>query len=249
MTEAMLAASRLTRRFGGLVAVDAVSIELRSGQIHAVIGTNGAGKSTLINLLAGELTPTSGAISLRGTPVKHARPHRLARLGIGRTFQRSNVFPEFSTFENCRLAAQARYPRAWALHERAAHCRASSDAAARALAAVGLSARGQVPAGLLSHGERRELEIAMCLATDPVVLLLDEPLAGMGAEEGERVLELLRRLKPERAILLVEHDMDAVFAVADVITVMADGAVLASGAPETVRNDSTVREAYLGDAL
>jgi branched-chain amino acid transport system ATP-binding protein len=245
----MLAANRLTRRFGGLVAVDDVSIELRSGQIHAVIGTNGAGKSTLINLLAGELMPTSGSISLRGAPVKHARPHRLARLGIGRTFQRSNVFPEFSTLENCRLAAQARYPRAWALHERATRCRASSDAAARALAAVGLTARGEVPAGLLSHGERRELEIAMCLATDPTVLLLDEPLAGMGAEESQRVLELLRRLKPERAILLVEHDMDAVFAVADVITVMADGAVLASGAPETVRNDATVREAYLGDAL
>jgi branched-chain amino acid transport system ATP-binding protein len=249
VAEAMLAANRLTRRFGGLVAVDDVSIELRSGQIHAVIGTNGAGKSTLINLLAGELMPTSGSISLRGAPVKHARPHRLARLGIGRTFQRSNVFPEFSTLENCRLAAQARYPRAWALHERATRCRASSDAAARALAAVGLTARGEVPAGLLSHGERRELEIAMCLATDPTVLLLDEPLAGMGAEESQRVLELLRRLKPERAILLVEHDMDAVFAVADVITVMADGAVLASGAPETVRNDATVREAYLGDAL
>ena len=249
MTEAMLAANRLTRRFGGLVAVDDVSIELRSGQIHAVIGTNGAGKSTLINLLAGELIPTSGSISLRGAPVKHARPHRLARLGIGRTFQRSNVFPEFSTFENCRLAAQARYPRAWALHERATRCRASSDAAARALAAVGLTARGQAPAGLLSHGERRELEIAMCLAADPTVLLLDEPLAGMGAEESQRMLELLRRLKPERAILLVEHDMDAVFAVADVITVMADGAVLASGAPEAVRNDAAVREAYLGDTL
>jgi len=249
VTEAMLAANRLTRRFGGLVAVDDVSIELRSGQIHAVIGTNGAGKSTLINLLAGELMPTSGSISLRGAPVKHARPHRLARLGIGRTFQRSNVFPEFSTFENCRLAAQARYPRAWALHERATRCRASSDAAARALAAVGLTARGQAPAGLLSHGERRELEIAMCLAADPTVLLLDEPLAGMGAEESQRMLELLRRLKPERAILLVEHDMDAVFAVADVITVMADGAVLASGAPEAVRNDAAVREAYLGDTL
>jgi branched-chain amino acid transport system ATP-binding protein len=245
----MLAASALTRRFGGLVAVDEVSIELRCGQIHALIGTNGAGKSTLINLLAGELSPTSGAISLRGEPVIHGRPHRLARLGVGRTFQRSNVFSEFSAFENCRIAAQARVPRAWALHEPAARCRASCDAAARALEAVGLTARGDVAAGLLSHGERRELEIAMCLATDPSVLLLDEPLAGMGAEESMRVLELLRRIKLERAILLVEHDMDAVFAVADVITVMADGAVLASGAPEDVRNDPAVREAYLGDAI
>ena len=245
----MLAARGLTRRFGGLVAVDDVSLELRRGQIHALIGTNGAGKSTLIDLLAGELRPTSGEISLRGEPVVRGRPHHLARLGVGRTFQRSNVFPEFSAFENCRIAAQARVPRAWALHEPAAQCSASSDAATRALAAVGLSARRDVPAGMLSHGERRELEIAMCLATEPSVLLLDEPLAGMGSEESTRVLELLRRLKRERAILLVEHDMDAVFAVADVITVMADGAVLASGAPEDVRNDPAVREAYLGDAI
>jgi branched-chain amino acid transport system ATP-binding protein len=248
VADAMLSASRLTHRFGGLVAVDDVSIELHRGQIHAVIGTNGAGKSTLINLLAGEIAPTAGAVSLSGHPVTGTRPHRMARLGVGRTFQRSNVFAEFTAFENCRLAAQARNPRAWALHERAARCTTSSEAAARALAAVGLAPRGDVPAGLLSHGERRELEIAMCLATDPTVLLLDEPLAGMGAEESQHVLELLRRLKPERAILLVEHDMDAVFAVADVITVMADGAVLASGAPETVRNDAAVREAYLGDA-
>ena len=249
MPEPMLAASALTRRFGGLVAVDEVSIELRCGQIHALIGTNGAGKSTLINLLAGELSPTSGAISLRGEPVIRGRPHRLARLGIGRTFQRSNVFSEFSAFENCRIAAQARVPRVWALHESATGCRVSSNAAADALAAVGLTARQDVAAGLLSHGERRELEIAMCLATDPSVLLLDEPLAGMGAEESMRVLELLRRIKLECAILLVEHDMDAVFAVADVITVMADGAVLASGAPDEVRNDPAVREAYLGDAI
>ncbi len=245
----MLSASGLTRRFGGVVAVNDVSIELRRGQIHAVIGTNGAGKSTLINLLAGEIAPTSGVVSLSGRAVTGTRAHRLARLGLGRTFQRSNVFAEFTAFENCRLAAQARNPRAWALHERAARCTASSEAAARALAAVGLAARADMQAGLLSHGERRELEIAMCLATDPTVLLLDEPLAGMGAEESLRVLELLRRLKPGRAILLVEHDMDAVFAVADVITVMADGVVLASGAPETVRNDAAVREAYLGDAL
>ena len=226
MPEAILAASALTRRFGGLVAVDEVSIELRCGQIHALIGTNGAGKSTLIDLLAGELSPTSGAIFLRGEPVIHGRPDRLARLGVGRTFQRSNVFSEFSAFEYCRIAAQARVPRVWALHEPAARCRASCDSATRVLAAVGLTARSDIAAGLLSHGERRELEIAMCLAADPSVLLLDEPLAGMGAEESMRVLELLRRIKLERAILLVEHDMDAVFAVADVITVTADGAVL-----------------------
>jgi branched-chain amino acid transport system ATP-binding protein len=245
----MLAARGLTRRFGGVVAVNNVSLELLRGQIHAVIGTNGAGKSTLVNLLAGELEPTSGTISLSGSAVTGKRSHQLAHLGVGRTFQRSNVFADFSAFENCRLAAQARYPKAWALHERAARCATSADAATRALAAVGLSARARMPAGLLSHGERRELEIAMCLATDPTVLLLDEPLAGMGAEESQHVLELLCRLKPERAILLVEHDMDAVFTVADVITVMGNGAVLAVGVPEAVRSDAGVREAYLGDAI
>jgi branched-chain amino acid transport system ATP-binding protein len=249
MAEPKLSARGLTRRFGGLVAVDNVSIELLPGQIHAVIGTNGAGKSTLVNLLSGELAPSSGAVALAGRAVTHAPPHRLARLGIGRTFQRSNIFPDFTAFENCRLAAQARNSRPWALHEQAVQCPTSGEAARRALSTVGLSARGDVLAGLLSHGERRELEIAMCLATEPTVLLLDEPLAGMGAEESQRVLELLRELKPDHAILLVEHDMDAVFAIADVITVMADGAVLAAGSPEIVRADPAVREAYLGDAI
>lgn len=248
MPEALLSAQGLTRRFGGVVAVDHVSLELLRGQIHAVIGTNGAGKSTLVDLLAGELAPSSGAIALSGRVVTRTPAYHRARLGIGRTFQRSNVFTDFNALENCRLAAQARHPRAWALHERAAGCARRAAAAARALAMVGLSDRAQVPAGLLSHGERRELEIAMCLATDPAVLLLDEPLAGMGSEESQRVLELLRGLKPERAILLVEHDMDAVFAVADVITVMADGAVLAAGVPATVRTDPAVREAFLGEA-
>ena len=249
MLEPVLTAHNLTRRFGGVVAVDDVSLEIRHGEIHALIGPNGAGKSTLINLLAGELTPTSGTIALRGDPLPRARPHRRARLGVGRTFQRSNVFRDFSAFENCRLAAQAWLPRTWALHERASRCAVSGAAATRALAAVGLSARGDVLAEALSHGERRELEIAMCLATEPSVLLLDEPLAGMAAEESQRVLELLRQLKTGRAILLVEHDMDAVFAVADVITVMANGSVLASGTPQSVRNDAGVREAYLGEPI
>ena len=249
MAEVMLAAEGLTRRFGGLTAVSGVSLALKHGEIHALIGTNGAGKSTLINLLAGELRASVGSISFRGAAVLGARPNRMARLGVGRTFQRSNVFFEFSAFENCRLAAQARRPRPWAIHEPAASCRASTEAALRALDLVGLAERHDAPAAILSHGERRALEIAMCLATGPSVLLLDEPLAGMGPDESARVLDLLRSLKRERAILLVEHDMDAVFAVADVITVMADGAVLASGLPEAVRSDPAVREAYLGDAV
>jgi len=244
----MLGASRLTRRFGGLTAVDRVSIDLERDAIHALIGPNGAGKSTLINLLSGALDPSEGSISFRGEPVPAGRPERMAHLGIGRTFQRSNVFPDFTCFENCRLAAQARTPRPWAVFEPALRCRRSKDAAERALVTVGLGARRNVPASALSHGERRALEIAMCLAADPQVLLLDEPLAGMGTEESQHTLKLLRELKHERAILLVEHDMDAVFAVADVITVMADGAVLASGPPEAVRGDRAVREAYLGEA-
>lgn len=249
MAEALLAARELTFHFGGLVAVDRVSLELRRGEIHALIGTNGAGKSTLINLLAGELAASSGTIAFRGEPVARPRPQRMARLGIGRTFQRSNVFAELSTFENCRLAAQARLPRAWAVHESARRCEASTADAAHVLDTVGLSARSGVAASALSHGERRGLEIAMCLATDPQVLLLDEPLAGMGVDESQQVLRVLRSLKTERAILLVEHDMDAVFAVADVITVMADGSVLASGPPARVRNDEAVRAAYLGEAI
>jgi branched-chain amino acid transport system ATP-binding protein len=249
MPDTLLTASQLTRRFGGLTAVDHVSIALERDAIHALIGPNGAGKSTLINLLAGELEPSEGTIAFRGEIVATGRPARMARLGVGRSFQRSNVFGEFTSFENCRLAAQARLQRPWALHESALDCQPSNDAAERALATVGLSARRDVRASALSHGERRALEIAMCLASDPQVLLLDEPLAGMGGAESQRVLQLLRELKRERAILLVEHDMDAVFAVADVITVMADGAVLASGPPESVRGDPAVREAYLGEAL
>ena len=247
MPESVLAVRRLTHRFGGLVAVKDVSLDLEIGRIHAVIGPNGAGKSTLINMLAGDLEPTSGSVELDGRAIAGMPAHRVARLGVGRTFQRSNLFREMSAWENCRLAAQSRNERAWAVHERAAACTLCNDAASRALAAVELASRSRVPAAALSHGERRALDIALCLATNPRVLLLDEPLAGMGSEESQRVLALLRRLKPDRAILLVEHDMDAVFAIADVITVMADGVVLASGTPEHVRNDPGVREAYLGE--
>jgi len=249
MAEPILAARGLTRRFGGLTAVRSVSLDLERGAIHALIGPNGAGKSTVINVLAGELAPSTGTFALDGRNLAGMTPDQVARLGVSRTFQRSNVFRDMTAFENCRLAAQARRPRAWALHERAAACRFSGGAASAALEAVELDARADVVAAALSHGERRALEIAMCLATEPAILLLDEPLAGMGPEESLRILDLLHRLKAGRAILLVEHDMDAVFAAADIITVMADGAVLASGAPESVRRDPRVREAYLGEEL
>jgi branched-chain amino acid transport system ATP-binding protein len=245
--EVLLEAQGLTRRFGGLAAVDNVSLALRRGEVHAVIGTNGAGKSTLVNLLSGEIAPTAGRIRLGADDVTAWSQPRRARAGIGRSYQRTNVFEPFSALENARLAAQAAVQRAWALWEGARACVRSRDVADHALAAAGLGASATVPAGILSHGGKRQLEIAMCLATRPRVLLLDEPLAGMGAEETERMLALLAELKRDHAVLLIEHDMDAVFRIADRITVMVNGEVIASDVPERIRADPAVRVAYLGE--
>ncbi|MFO1333298.1 MAG: ABC transporter ATP-binding protein [Rubrivivax sp.] len=242
----LLRGQALSRRWGGLVAVDRVSIALERGAVHAVIGTNGAGKSTLVNVLAGELAPSAGRVELLGQDVTAWPQPKRARAGLGRSYQRTNVFADFSVFENCRLAAQANTPRAWDWFSPAARCARSSAAARDAVARAGLSGVEQRPAGLLSHGQRRQLEIAMCLAIEPQVLLLDEPLAGMGADETERMLALLAELKREHAILLVEHDMDAVFRIADRITVMVNGAVIASDTPAAVRADPAVQAAYLG---
>jgi branched-chain amino acid transport system ATP-binding protein len=244
---ALLRAVALTRRFGGLTAVSAVSIDLRVGEVHAVIGTNGAGKSTLINMLSGELAASSGRIEFDGHEVGGWPQPRRARAGIGRSYQRTTIFPSFTVLENCRLSAQAARPRAWAVWEAAQRCAHSTRAAHAALAAAGLAEHAARPAGLLSHGGQRQLEIAMCLASAPRVLLLDEPLAGMGAEETGRMLALLAELKRHHAVLLVEHDMDAVFRIADRITVMVNGAVIASDLPERIRANRDVQVAYLGD--
>jgi branched-chain amino acid transport system ATP-binding protein len=244
--EVLLRGHAITRRWGGLVAVNDVSLELWRGAVHAVIGTNGAGKSTLINILSGEFPPSAGRVELLGQDITAWSQPRRARAGLGRSYQRNTIYPSFTVLENCRLAAQSRTPRPWALWERATHCAPSNTAAREAAARTGLSDFLSRPAGLLSHGQKRQLEIAMCLATAPQVLLLDEPLAGMGAEETERMLALLRELKADHAILLVEHDMDAVFRVADRITVMVNGGVIAHGTPEAVRSDATVQAAYLG---
>jgi branched-chain amino acid transport system ATP-binding protein len=243
----LMQATGLTRRFGGLVAVDGVSIDLHRGQVHAVIGTNGAGKSTLINLLSGEIPLSSGQIQLDGKDITTLAQPRRARSGVGRSYQRTTIFPALSVLENCRLAAQAAHQKPWTLWQGAQSCRASLDAARAALDAAGLADALYQPAGSMSHGKKRQLEIAMCLATNPQVLLLDEPLAGMGAEESERMLAMLERLRPGHAILLVEHDMDAVFRVADRITVMVNGAVIASGNPQEVRASPEVQRAYLGE--
>lgn len=236
----------LSRSFGGLAAVSGVGIALHRGELHAVIGPNGAGKSTLVNLLSGELAPSSGTIRLAGRDVTGTSAPRMAQLGLGRSFQRTNNFPSLSVRENVRLAVQA-------LHTPTRHLLRSSNRAAdldervaAVLARVGLDGPSHRPAGTLSHGEQRLLEIALALAGDPLVLLLDEPLAGMGAEESAALITLLKALSHDHAVLLVEHDMDFVFAVADRMTVMVEGRILATGRPEAIRSNASVQAAYLG---
>jgi branched-chain amino acid transport system ATP-binding protein len=237
----------LTRYFGGLAAVRNVSLACRLGEVHAVIGPNGAGKTTLINMLSGDLAPSAGQVVLGGRDITGFAAHRISKLGVGRSYQKTNVFLPLSAFENCRLAAQSRRASSMRFFRPALRDREVNATAERVLAAVGLEGRGAVPVAALSHGEQRQVEIAMALATDPGVLLLDEPLAGMGAEESARIVALVKKLAGDHAILLVEHDMDAVFAVADRLTVMVNGTVLESGTPAQIRASRAVQEAYLGD--
>lgn len=246
-TEILLRGQHISRRWGGLLALNDVSIDVARGTVHAVIGTNGAGKSTLVNILSGEIPPSAGSVELLGQDVTQWTQPRRARAGLGRSYQRNTIYPSFTVLENCRLAAQASAQKPWAFWQEARRCPESSAAAMASAERSGLGDVLEREAGLLSHGQKRQLEIAMCLATAPQVLLLDEPLAGMGAEETERMLALLESLKSTHAILLIEHDMDAVFRVADCITVMVNGGVIASGSPDFVRNSAEVRVAYLGE--
>ena len=247
MTETILQVRNLTKHFGGLAAVGNVSLEVRAGELHAVIGPNGAGKSTLINLLSGELRASSGQIIFQGRDIGSMPPEQRSRLGIGRSFQKTNIFPSFTALENCRLAAQSREPHPWRWLRRALSYTSVLSKAHQALAAVDLTARADALALTLSHGEQRQLEIAMCLATEPQLLLLDEPLAGMGTEESLNMVQLIKQLAATHAVLLVEHDMDAVFQLAQRLTVMVDGRLLASGTPEQIRTNRDVQVAYLGD--
>jgi branched-chain amino acid transport system ATP-binding protein len=242
-----LRANALHKRFGGLKAVSGVSIDVHVGEIHAVIGPNGAGKSTLINLLSGELFANDGAITLDKIDITRLSPDRRARHGLGRAYQKTTIFPKFTVHENVRLAAQARSPSPLRMFGSAHSDTAVGDLATQAIARVGLPAQTDIVASDLSHGEQRQLEIAMVLATDPRIILLDEPLAGMGQVEARGVIDLISSLKIGRAVLLVEHDMDAVFELADRLTVMHDGCVIASGSPLEVRMHPAVRAAYLGD--
>jgi len=248
MTEPILHVTGLSKSFGGLAAVSDVSLELRRGEVHAVIGPNGAGKTTLINMLSGELSPSGGTIHFEGREIAGLSADRVARLGIGRSYQKANIFPEFSLLENCRLAAQARLPTSLRFFRPALSHGALIESSARALTLVGLEEPWDRSAGAVSHGEQRQLEIAMVLATEPKVLLLDEPLAGMGAEESQRMVALIARLAESHAVLLVEHDMDAVFSVAKVLTVMVNGRVLERGGPSAIRESVAVQQAYLGTA-
>lgn len=243
----ILATEGLSKHFGGLRATRDVSLALHRNELHAVIGPNGAGKSTLVNLLAGEFTPSKGRILLEGRDISGLNGWQRTRAGVARSFQRTNIFLPLTVHENARLAAQAGTSTLQSLFQRATRAEALAEAADQALERVGLAAARDRIAGELSHGEQRQLEIAMALATAPKVLLLDEPLAGMGQEEGERMAELLKSLSRQHAVLLIEHDMDFVFRVADVMTVLVEGAVLASGAPADVRANAAVQAAYLGE--
>ncbi len=244
----LLEADTLVRRFGGLAAVGGVSLRLRRGCLHAVIGPNGAGKSTLVNLLSGELPPSSGRIRIGGIDATGWANWRFARAGVGRSFQRTNVLRAMTVEENVRLAAQIGCTPIRRLWRSAATEAAPLALAKAAIGRAGLGELAGRPASILSHGQLRQLEIAMVLATGPSVLLLDEPLAGMGPEEADRIVGLLRALAEDHALLLIEHDMDVVFAVADWLTVMVDGKVLDEGPPAYIRASARVRDAYLGHA-
>ena len=247
MNELLLSAKNLTKKFGGLAAVSGVSLDLFRNHIHAVIGPNGAGKSTLTNLLSGDLPPTSGSVMLGGHDVTGWSPEKISARGLGRSYQKTNIFLPFSVWENVRLAAQSRQPHAFRRLSCATDFVAVNNRAERAIELSGIKHRKSSIAGTISHGEQRQLEIAMTLATEPQVLLLDEPLAGMGIAEAERMVALLLTIKKDHGILLVEHDMDAVFALADRLTVMVNGQVIASGTPAEIRADAGVQAAYLGE--
>ena len=243
----LLSAKNLSKRFGGLAAVDNVSIDLYCNHIHAVIGPNGAGKSTLTNLLSGDLPPTAGSVALGNTDITGWTPEKISRQGLGRSYQKTNIFLPFTVWDNVHLAAQSRDPQAHKWLSNASNFIAARARIEKAIELSGLKNRVKSIAGTISHGEQRQLEIAMTLATEPKVILLDEPLAGMGAVEAERMVALLLAIKKDHGVLLVEHDMDAVFALADKLTVMVNGQVIATGTPAEIRADATVQAAYLGE--
>jgi branched-chain amino acid transport system ATP-binding protein len=247
MSEPLLQVTNLAKRFEGIVATDNLTLDIAAGELHAVIGPNGAGKTTLIGQLGGQVTPDSGRIRFAGNDITALPTHRRCHLGLARTFQIASLFLDLSVLDNVTLAVQAHAGHSFRFWHDARSEPELRQPARAALARVGLAQRADLPASALSHGEHRQLELAMALAGQPRMLLLDEPMAGLGPEESARMIDLLRALKRDLTILLVEHDMEAVFALADQITVLVYGRVIASGTLESVRANEEVRRAYLGE--
>ena len=239
----------VSKQFGALVAVDNVSIQVQRASFHAIIGPNGAGKTTFFNLLSGNLEPSSGQILFKGKDITRLPVHRTAHLGIGRSFQITNIFPNLSVAENIRLAAQALGKDNFRFLRPASHFRQYEERAAAVMEQVGLLAEAAMPARTLPHGDQRKLELGMLLAPDPEVLLLDEPTAGMAGEQVPELIALIRHIQTsgDKTIMLVEHNMNVVMSVSDTITVMHQGAVLAEGSPAEIAANETVQKAYLGD--
>ncbi len=247
MVDTLLSVKNLSRRFGGIVATDDLSLDVVRGELHAIIGPNGAGKTTLISQLTGQLQPNSGSIHFAGQDVTRLPAYRRSALGLARSFQITSLLKDFTAIDNVALAAQARDGhsfRFWGNARKEAHLR---KAAMTTLERVGLGERAEAIVSELSHGEQRELELAVALASKPQMLVLDEPMAGLGVTESARMVKLLQELRREVTIVLVEHDMDAVFALADRITVLVYGRVIACDVPAAIRQNSEVRRAYLGD--
>jgi branched-chain amino acid transport system ATP-binding protein len=247
VADALLEIEDLSKRFGGVVASDAIALAVPQGELHAIIGPNGAGKTTLISQLAGEIAPDAGRIRFAGRDITNLPIFRRSQLGLARSFQITSLFLDFTVLDNVALAVQAHAGHSFRFWRDARSQPELRTPARAALARVGLAARADVIVSKLSHGEHRQLEIAMALATTPRMLLLDEPMAGMGPDESARMVKALRELKRELTILLIEHDMEAVFALADRITVLVYGRIIASGTPEAIRANAEVRQAYLGE--
>ena len=247
MSEVALKIEGLTKRFGALIANDGIDLEVLQGELHAVIGPNGAGKTTLVAQLTGELTPNEGSITLFGLDVTQTPVHQRALMGLARSYQITSVIPSFTALDNVALAAQATDGHSYKFWRPARSVRHLNEKSAAILDEVGLGARKEVPVSSMSHGEHRQLEIAMALATDPKLLLLDEPTAGMGPAATKEMIAFLRSLKTQYTILLIEHDMDVVFSLADRISVLVNGGRIATDTPDKIRQDKQVRRAYLGD--
>ncbi len=245
----MLQLSGVSKRFGGVVATDEVSLEVAAGEVHALIGPNGAGKTTLVGQISGSVATDRGAIRFLGEDITRLRQHQRVARGLARSYQITSIFKRFSVLDNLALAVQARSGSSFSFWRPVAAESALFDEARVIAKEIGLEKREEALAGKLAHGEQRALEVGLALATRPKLVLLDEPMAGMGPEESQRIIALIARIRAQVTVLLIEHDMDAVFRLAERITVLVNGRVIASGRPDEIRTHPEVRRAYLGDEL